>query len=148
MSNRCPSCEKFVSLEVGEPDLTPEIDTETARLTGRIHLDCSDCGEEMKEWDIDLDEDIPKDAAKHLEENMDHSLNIDFASDPEVNDEYRPRRPPKRRKDGTIPRVPMRYQTHYYALNATCKVTCDCGEEFDTIEFADEIEASGMNELN
>ncbi len=59
MSNRCPTCEKFVSLEPNEDpewNSDPEIDEDGA-VTGelRVVLNCAECGEEMKETTIELD---------------------------------------------------------------------------------------------
>jgi len=58
MSNRCPDCEKFVSLtpvEDPEWNTEPEID-EDGCVTGelRVVLECAECGEEMKEAVIEV----------------------------------------------------------------------------------------------
>lgn len=53
---RCPGCEKFVSLEMGDPEVQDSnVDTDgTVTITVRIVRTCADCGEEMKEATLEM----------------------------------------------------------------------------------------------
>ena len=151
MGNRCESCQKFVSLDAAEPEEeSTELEGDEITSSVRVHLDCAECGSEMKEYTFELSESLPDDVidhrAEHDEAKDGKDINVVYDS-AEVGDFYRPRVPPKPRKDGTIPRVPMRFQTHFYSLSATFNVNCDCGKEFDNIEITDEIAASSFEEL-
>lgn len=55
--NRCEQCQKFVSLELGEP----EVDSENIDTDGQIEVsitltrNCADCGSEMKSYTYELE---------------------------------------------------------------------------------------------
>jgi hypothetical protein len=56
MGNRCPSCEKFVALEVGEPqvescDVSADGNGVAIEVTVRLLRICAECGEEMRATD-------------------------------------------------------------------------------------------------
>lgn len=60
---RCPDCQKFVSLENGDPEtnsLEVEDTDDGAIVTAEVHLirNCGDCGTELKAADVEGDEDI------------------------------------------------------------------------------------------
>ena len=149
MGNRCPDCNKFVSLEIGEQEVSNiDVSESDATLEATVMLQCIECGGDMKQWNINITTDLPEEAAAHQVDHPDHELEVKADGEGEVSDSYRPRKAPKPRKDGSIPKVPMRYQTHFYSFSAEATVKCSCGEEFDNISFSDEIEASGMDELN
>ena len=155
MSNRCPSCNKFVGLEAAEPEPEdPEVDgTETVAVTQRVVLCCTECGEEIKEWNAELSADIEGEAGQHAhdheEAGEEFEISADWVSPPEVGDEFRPRKKPKpSQKTGKIKPVPYRYQVHYYKISGEIVLTCSCGEDLGTITVEDEIEASGFEELN
>jgi len=153
MSNRCPSCEKFVSLEAGDPEeQSTQIDGDDISVSVRVHLDCVDCSEEMKEITFDLSEPLPQEVIEHRtaheEVGEEEEITVSYDS-AEVNDLYRPRTPPKPRKDGTIPRVPFRFQTHYYIVTVTVDLGCTCGKtDFESVELTGEEAASAFDELN
>ncbi len=53
---RCPSCEKFVSYDDGKVDeVEVDLDEETGTvtITGRVVLPCAECGDELKELNVD-----------------------------------------------------------------------------------------------
>lgn len=62
--NRCEQCEKFVSFdsESTEPEITsgPEVlENEEVSIEIRAVLACAECGEELKEYNTELNEGIP-----------------------------------------------------------------------------------------
>src|SRR4030067_1601736 len=82
MSNRCPSCEKFVSLEIGEPeDNGLALDGDTLSGEVRLALTCAECSEEMKDTIFDVSETIDE-ITSHLEE---HGA-TDENPDPEIHE--------------------------------------------------------------
>ncbi len=53
---RCPDCNKFVSMEVSDPEVdTLEVDTDgTVNITVRIVRTCAECGTELKEATLEF----------------------------------------------------------------------------------------------
>ena len=57
---RCPSCEKFVAFDEGNVDeVEAEIDEDSGEIhiSGRVVLPCAECGDELKE--LNVEEDVP-----------------------------------------------------------------------------------------
>lgn len=57
MANRCPDCNKFVSLEPGEgPEISVEVD-ESGDISGTatVYLCCAECGTEILTATVDLE---------------------------------------------------------------------------------------------
>lgn len=68
---RCPDCNKFVSLETQDPEadsleVAESINDGNVNVTGTVRLvrTCGDCGTEMKETSLDIDQDIEIEAWK------------------------------------------------------------------------------------
>lgn len=73
MSNRCPDCERFVSLEPsdeGEFTIDPEVD-EVGNITAefRLVVTCAECGGEMKEASVEIYIDPTEEIEAHLTEH-------------------------------------------------------------------------------
>ena len=144
MANRCPDCNKFVSLEHGEPevgDLSIENNGEISAEV-RLHLDCMDCGSELGEAYIEVAEtnaNVNDHIIEHINAEEDYSLEIE-ENETNADDRYN-----TIDKHGN-PIKSMRYQTHYYGFTLAATVTCSCGEDFE-IELAGEEQASGFEQL-
>lgn len=52
---RCPNCEKFVSMEMGEPEIEVQLDDKILTTTTRLVKACTDCGEELEEAYVESD---------------------------------------------------------------------------------------------
>ncbi len=54
---RCPGCERFTSLETGEPEVSDlRVDDGSVMATVRVVRNCADCGLEMKEAEFEVEE--------------------------------------------------------------------------------------------
>lgn len=145
MSNRCPDCSKFVSLEIQEPEVSSLEIAEDGNINAdvRVYLTCADCGTEMKEYTFNIDE-IPDEVFSHIEEHNEageeYSLEIeengvDMVDEMQTHDRH------------GNPIKNYRYQKHYYGFELTALVTCSCGEEIE-VSFTDKEQASAFDELN
>lgn len=55
MANRCPSCEKFVSLKFGEPEVESlEIEGDEVKCAVRLTMVCAECNDEMREYHSEM----------------------------------------------------------------------------------------------
>lgn len=122
---RCPNCNKFVSLELGEPELQDiSYDRGVVTISVRIVRTCADCGEELKEAILDMEHqcEIP-------EEYQSADLGVE--------------------EDGieSTEEGGGRYKKSYFGAIVTFKVTTDDGKEVYTGETSDSVAASYMDEL-
>ncbi len=125
---RCPDCSKFVSLEFAEPEVDNiEVDAD-GNVTGgvRIHRDCADCGNELKEATFDID--VTVEIGEHTGEG--HELEIDGEPDVEQ-----------------IEEGGGRYAKAYFGAKVTFTVKCSCGGLEVDGEYEDKVAASQMDEL-
>lgn len=58
---RCNDCNKFASLEAGEPECDSLAIDNDGNITGsaRVVLNCAECGSELKEHNFDVEEAFP-----------------------------------------------------------------------------------------
>jgi hypothetical protein len=150
MGNRCPDCGKFVSLEMGDPEVEEPTIDEGGQISVevRLVLNCAECSTVMKETNLTL-EDVSEEAAKHMEEHQndpDHELVVEYQDNAEMGDDYRAVHRNGKPLD-TKKRVPMRYMTHYYNVTLGCSVSCTCGETFDDVSLVGEETAGTFEEL-
>lgn len=81
MANRCPSCEKFVSLEPGDPELEDiTIDGTEVKCTVRLTMRCAECGDDMREYYSEPVEEV----AQRLEESSDYHDHFDEKGEPKT----------------------------------------------------------------
>ena len=147
MSNRCPDCSKFVSLEVQEPEVEADIDGDTVTGTVRLVLACAECGTEMKEANLNFEivtghecNETPEASGviKVAEEGQMFEVEDTQA---EAMDRY---------QDTGRHGKPLKsfYQKHFYGADVTVTVKCEgCGETFTLTDTVEE-QASGFDELN
>ena len=133
---RCPDCAKFTGLEF---DTDPDINNEefndedgTYDITVRIVRTCSDCGQEMKEAEIEFSEAIDgwEDIRKeHTGEGHDIEMSVEAS-----NDEY---------GEGA-----GRYMKSFFGAEVEVSIKCSCSDEtlYDATH-KDHVQASAMDEM-
>lgn len=130
---RCPDCSKFVSYDdSGDPEVDVTID-EDGNISGtvRIILTCAECGTELKAADFDVSEKF-EGWEGHVGDK--HDLSVETGSSSI-----------SQRRDN--PGRPARYQRQYYGHETSLEIHCSCqADTVDTVEFADDTMASGMEE--
>lgn len=147
MSNRCPDCSKFVSLNQEEPEENSafEIDAE-GEITGELRavLTCAECGTEMKDTTFDFSE-TPDEIAEHLDEATKRAFDADSV-EPEVHEltvNGAAYDSTERYSDNKY----YRARRHYYGVRAEISVECSCGESW-TITLEEDQQASSFDDLN
>ena len=117
---RCPDCNRFVSVEMAEPELDLELGD--GEVTGSVRLvqTCADCGTELAEANLDVAQSFE---FEHDQDGCDGDL---LLSDEEVESDDR--------YEGQ-----GRYAKHFYGANITATVSCDkCGVEKELNIYAEE----------
>jgi hypothetical protein len=150
---RCDSCQKFVSYDTDvEPEVVsePQVDGNEVTFEIRRVLGCSECSQELKEATLEITVDLPDECEckpEEVEEGEDEqppepqweveegSLEVSNTERAQTHDRHG--KPIKR----------SRYQRYYYGVEGGGSVKCaGCGMEHN-YTFADEVQASGMEEL-
>ena len=139
---RCPDCNKFVSMEMSEPELEGELDfdPETQAVTGSVRIErtCAECGTLLKEGQLEMEvELVGEDAAMmaaHLklhEKGPDqevfevHDVGLD-----------------------TIEEEGGRFKKSYYGATVHFNITCSCDKNFAVSgSMEDKMPASAMDEV-
>ena len=146
MGNRCSDCNKFVGLEQGEPEVQDlEID-ETGEVTGqvRVILTCADCGSEIKEAYIDLDETPSSELEDHIADHAEAGEDAESLEVEEVSIEETDRMQTTDRNGKQIKN--WRYMRHFYGFELQVKITCSCGAEFEA-SICGEEQASAFEDM-
>lgn len=174
---RCPSCSKFPAFDTSsEPEVElddPSVELEekdktkgTAQVNGtvRIVLTSECCGEECKETTFDVDisdvavQKVPAKSNKNpdgctcSEDDWADSITAEATSS-EITDRSETSKAktykvgPKKGQTVQVP-IPYRYQRRYYGAEAHIELTCACGKTVGEADWQDEVQASGMEELN
>lgn len=138
---RCNDCSKFVSLEMGDPEMDQELtfDEGTVSCTVRIVRTCAECGTDLKgadlEMELELDDAAFKDSASDADHTGEgHDIEID---------------------EGDIAPIEEgggRYAKSYFGAEVSFALTCSCDKDKPkrwTYEgtISDKIAASAMEEL-
>jgi len=129
---RCDSCNKFVGLDFSDPELESiEVDGTSATATVRIVRTCSDCGQELKEATLEMEDtfDGPKDEDA-AGEDKEHDLSVEDDSVEQI-------------EEGG-----GRYAKSYFGASVRYTVSCACGCGFThSGDMSDKIAASQMDEM-
>jgi hypothetical protein len=130
---RCPSCNKFVGLEMSDPEVD-SIDIDDAGLVTasvRIVRTCADCSDELKEATLDLEFEAGDQLEGHMGEG--HDLSVE-----EVGVE-------------SIEEGGGRYAKSYYGARVDFEVRCSCQKKdappLVSDSFEDKVPASHMDEM-
>lgn len=127
---RCPDCQKFVGLEFQEPEVQSlEVSDTSVTANIRIVRNCADCGNELKEATLEMEQDLEQEALDHLATPGEHELSVD--------------------EDSTegLEEGGGRYKKSYFGATVQFTVRCSCGEFEFSGELSDKVPASGMDEL-
>lgn len=130
---RCDQCNKFASYD---DSTDPEVDVDLSddgTFSGqvRVVLTCADCSQELKEASFEFDGEIPEEV-RDQHQGDGHSLSLD-ADDNELTSRYEGK---------------GRYAKTFYGYRAGLDLSCSCQVDgLWTAEFADDIQASHMDEL-
>lgn len=141
---RCPDCNKFVGLELQDPEeQTLDVDKD-GNVSGSVRIvrNCSECNQELKEAGLDIEVSVADEIEAHRKEHpecKDSELSVKADLEP-VEDMQTTDRRGNRIKN-------PRYMKSLFGARADITVTCDhCGAEFTT-EWQDTVSASSMDEL-
>jgi len=135
---RCPDCNKFVSLELGDVE-DIEVNLRDQRAGGglasliveaRIVRTCQECGTELKEASFEMEADATADLTAH-EQNC---MKREYESSADLST--------SERSEGK-----GRGMKSFYGVEGDAKIVCACGDEVGEYPVADEIQASAMEEM-
>lgn len=130
---RCPDCNKFVGLEMGDPEIEEiEID-EDGRIDATVHIvrQCAECSTDLKEATLEMSGEIPVEIAdKH--KGDDCELEIEGEAE-------------------AIEEGGGRYAKSYYGASVNYTVRCSCQDAKDDPIYEgsldEKIAASEMDEM-
>lgn len=128
---RCPDCNKFVSMEPGDPEAELHLDDGQVIGTVRIVMNCAECNTELKESNFDIELDVPEEILKaHSGEG--HELDLDESDFENID-----------KSEGK-----GRYRKTYYGAHGDISLCCSCrpGDQIVNLEFNDYVQASNMDE--
>ena len=131
---RCGNCNRFVSFDEPEVEIAGEVAAKgilTADV--RIVLKCVDCGTELKEASLFMEEEYC------LPCSCEHTVDeVEIVAEPSERYET------KDKKGKPIKNT--RYQKHFYGADIIAEVKCTCGETVNVIHSLEE-QASSFDEL-
>lgn len=138
---RCPDCNKFVSFD---SDADPEVDVrveDDGSVSGSVRItnNCQECGQELTEANLDIDDAVDADELKAhrktCKKPLDVSLEASRSDWFQTHDRHgKPIKNP-------------RYRKHYYGAEGDIVVTCACGHTFEAIAWVDSTTGGGMESL-
>lgn len=139
MANRCQSCGKLCGLNFEEPEENgAEVSGAEVSIDVRIYRTSECCGDEIKEatfndsQEIAVDDDTAKTCGKESGEKEGHDWEAEVTSIEGTE-----------RSEGK-----GRGLRSFFGYQAEIEVKCSCGKLIDTVTISDEVQASGMDELN
>lgn len=127
---RCPDCNKFVGIEMAEPELELEVDND-GLVTGTVRMvqTCADCGSELAEASMDVE----------VQVELTHAEGCKKESGLEVEDESAEN---DDRYEGK-----GRGRKHFYVASVTGNVKCGDCEAVAHLETSVEEQASSFESL-
>ena len=133
----CQQCQKFASLELGDPEVNnePEFNNGTVTASVRIVRSCTECSTEMRDYEFEMEQEA--DVIHVHPGESEPEYRVEAEGDPEI-EEVKLGKNKKPNKRGTT-FFQVKYQ---YSVYCTCKK-----EPIYEGEFADEVRASDMNEV-
>lgn len=145
---RCPTCEKFVSMDFPEPELDGDldIDAESGLITGTVQLkrDCTECGETLKEATLEMETELDGEAGMLLEAHLaghrerDAKPGVARAGELEVELD----------SIDSLEEGGGRYKKSYFGATVHFTVTCGCDSTFTLSgSMEDKVQASGFDEV-
>lgn len=135
---RCPDCNKFVSFDTETEPEEERCEVDEDRVTAEVRIvnTCAECGAELKEARFSFDEEIEDIEHKNSCKKKELSADAEWERTERTQNKDRHGKPIKS----------SRYMKHFYGVEGTVTVTCECGASTE-VKLSDEIQASGMDEL-
>lgn len=124
---RCNNCNKFVSQDEGDPELSnEEISEGHVTAECRIVQNCQECSTELKDYTFNIEL-----STKEFNKckGDEHDIEVEFSEPASTS---------------RIEGKGRRFRT-FYGATAECHVKCSCGKE-ENLEWSDECQASDMEE--
>lgn len=170
---RCPSCNKFAAFDTsGDPEVDLEIERTENEDAGdgedaeagmdkatdirvvvvgsvRICLTSECCGDEMKESNFDIEEELELSRGEGCTCDLSEctvSTSESITDRNETETVTIAKRGPNKGQEVRKPIAP-RYQKRFYGAEVEIEVTCPCGKSSAESKWSDEVPASGMDEL-
>ena len=132
---RCNQCNRLCSIEEGDLEVASEQVDDDGHVTFTVHMPnlCAECSTEVRGADLDVDKqvNVQHEHAKTLED--DTLPHLEVAIDIQRTSRQHPPRASRRKT--------------YYGIEGTITVKCDCGWESEPVDFAEEIQASSMEDM-
>lgn len=125
---RCSDCNKFVSIEMSEPELELELSEKEITGTVRLVQTCADCGTELAEANLDISESFE---FEHSNKDCNGELTLE-GEGAENNDRYEGK---------------GRYTKYFYGADVTTTIKCEKCDATLLVEFAVEEQASYFDSL-
>jgi hypothetical protein len=136
---RCDQCNKFVSYDEADPEVNILEISDDGTVTAEVRIvnTCAECGQDLKEATFDFSEEVNVSAHS----GKGHELSVEEGSC------ERTQRSGYFKKGVFVP-AGGRHAKTFYGVSLDYEVNCSCNSEFSiTGTFADDVQASGMEEL-
>jgi hypothetical protein len=147
---RCPDCQKFVSFDSEtDPEVNVESVDEEGVVTGDVRIvnTCAECGTELKEASLDVEEDFSEEVAEHRKERKDAGEPDEDHDELTVETDDGSRFDEMQDTDRHGKKIKRaRYMKHLYGAEVEITVECKCGEKF-TRTWRDSVPGSSMEEM-
>lgn len=139
---RCPNCNKFVGYDEPQVEIqSAEISDDRCVIHARVVLNCSECGSELKDAEIEGETDITHQCDEKTKEG---EPSYEWEDEP-TDGEGTSRQQTKDRHGRPIKSA--RYMKTFYGFTAEGSVKCGCCGDVIPVSFEGEEQASGFNEL-
>lgn len=141
---RCPDCNKFVSYDEPQCEVNSvELDGSTVRASVTVQLNCQDCGNTLKDAEIEGESDFEHECKGDTLPKFDKT-GEQFEIENDGDAEGTSRTQDKDRHGKQIKSA--RYMKTFYGFDIQPEVKClKCGESFH-VDISGEEQASGFNE--
>jgi hypothetical protein len=136
---RCPDCNKFVGLEMADPEVESIEVSEDGTVTATVHIvrNCAECGTELKSADLEMECEVDVSGHDGSEEEegeskgkVEHELSVEETGIEAI-------------EEGG-----GRYQKSYFGAKVTFELSCSCDPSWHVQgEVEDKVAASEMEEL-
>ena len=152
MSNRCPDCERFVSLEISEEDefnTDPEIDDEgNISAEFRLLLNCVECWGEMKDAAVEFYVEAPEEIQEHINKYVPSADSEDDEPDHEFEVECTSSSVSERYSGDS--KTPRRFRKKFYVVELEFSITCTTHPDWPgcTVAATKEVQASYLEDVN
>lgn len=141
-SMRCPDCNKFASYDEPQCEVNHvEVDDGSVRVSVTVQLNCAECGNTLKDAEIEAESEITHDCPKK-DAKVEDEDQFELVNDGDAEGTNRLETKDRHGK----PIKSSRYMKTFYGFTIEPEVKCrKCGEQF-SVTIEGEEQASGFNE--